>query len=125
PHRPPHPWRLQDSQTRLCATWPETPLAIRMNAGSAPAALRVTVGYGREPLRYTVAFMSYVFRQAICNEAFDKWPFAEACKAIRKAGYSGIEIAPFTLAETPASITGDARREYRDIIASEGLQFVG
>ena len=69
--------------------------------------------------------MSYVFRQSICNEAFDKWPFADACKAIRKAGYTGIEIAPFTLAETPAAITAAQRREYRDIIASEGLQFVG
>ena len=69
--------------------------------------------------------MSYVFHQSTCNEAFDKWPFADACKAIRKAGYTGIEIAPFTLAETPASITAAQRREYRDIMASEGLQFVG
>src|SRR5258708_6427697 len=66
-----------------------------------------------------------VFRHSICNEAFDKWPFADACKAIRKAGYTGIEIAPFTLAETPASITAAQRREYRDIMASEGLEFVG
>jgi D-psicose/D-tagatose/L-ribulose 3-epimerase len=69
--------------------------------------------------------MSYVFRQSICNEAFDKWPFADACKAIRKAGYAGIEIAPFTLAESPTDITAAQRREYRDIIHSEGLQFVG
>jgi D-psicose/D-tagatose/L-ribulose 3-epimerase len=69
--------------------------------------------------------MSYVFRHSICNEAFDKWPFADACKAIRKAGYSGIEIAPFTLAETPSEISAAQRREYRDIIASEGLQFTG
>src|SRR5512133_3976583 len=47
--------------------------------------------------RYTVPFMSYVFRQATCNEAFDKSPFADTCKIIRKAGYTGIEIAPFTL----------------------------
>ena len=39
--------------------------------------------------------MSYAFRHAICNEAFDKWSFIEACKTIRKAGYEGIEIAPF------------------------------
>jgi sugar phosphate isomerase/epimerase len=69
--------------------------------------------------------MSYVFRQSVCNEAFDKWPFADACKAIRKAGYAGIEIAPFTLAENPAEITAAQRREYRDIIASEGLRFAG
>jgi sugar phosphate isomerase/epimerase len=69
--------------------------------------------------------MSSTFRHAICNEAFDKWNFREACHAIRKAGYSGIEIAPFTLAEDPAVVTAASRREYRDIIHSEGLEFVG
>lgn len=69
--------------------------------------------------------MAYQFRQAICNEAFDKWPFADACRAIRQAGYTGIEIAPFTLAEDPATVTAAQRREYRDIIGSEGLEFVG
>jgi D-psicose/D-tagatose/L-ribulose 3-epimerase len=66
-----------------------------------------------------------VFRHSICNEAFDKWPFADACKAIRGAGYSGIEIAPFTLAETPGEVTAAQRTEYRDIMGSEGLAFVG
>jgi len=69
--------------------------------------------------------MPYRFRHAMCNEAFHEWPFAQACQAIRKAGYTGIEIAPFTLAEKPADITAAARREYREIIQSEGLSFVG
>jgi sugar phosphate isomerase/epimerase len=65
------------------------------------------------------------FRHSICNEAFDKWPFADACKAIRQAGYTGIEIAPFTLAETPGEITAAQRARYRDTIRSEGLSFAG
>ena len=69
--------------------------------------------------------MPHQFRHAMCNEAFEGWPFAEACKAIRKAGYTGIEIAPFTLAEKPADITAAERQEYRRIIQSEGLSFVG
>jgi sugar phosphate isomerase/epimerase len=69
--------------------------------------------------------MAYVFRQSMCNEAFEGRPFAETCRAIRSAGYSGIEIAPFTLAERPADITAAQRREYRDIMASEGLAFAG
>jgi len=69
--------------------------------------------------------MSYRFRHAICNEAFEKFPFPDACRAIRKAGYEGIEIAPFTLAEDPSTIPASQRREYRSIIQSEGLRFVG
>jgi len=69
--------------------------------------------------------MSYHFRQAICNEAFEKFAFVDACRAIRKAGYEGIEIAPFTLAENPATIPMAKRREYRSVMESEGLRFVG
>lgn len=64
-------------------------------------------------------------RHSICNEAFEKWPFADACKAISKAGYTGIEIAPFTLAEKPGDVTAAQRRQYRDVMQSEGLTFVG
>jgi D-psicose/D-tagatose/L-ribulose 3-epimerase len=69
--------------------------------------------------------MAFTFRHSICNEAFEGWKFGDACKAIRKAGYTGIEIAPFTLAERPADVTAEQRREYQDIMRSEGLEFVG
>ncbi len=69
--------------------------------------------------------MPFGFRQSMCNEAFEKWSFADACKSIRLAGYTGIEIAPFTLAESPTDIGPSARRQYRDIMRSEGLAFVG
>jgi sugar phosphate isomerase/epimerase len=69
--------------------------------------------------------MMHSFRHAMCNEAFEGWPLAKTCQAIRKAGYTGIEIAPFTLAEKPADISAAERREYREIIQSEGLSFAG
>jgi D-psicose/D-tagatose/L-ribulose 3-epimerase len=69
--------------------------------------------------------MPYVFRHSMCNEAFEGRPFVEMCRSIRSAGYTGIEIAPFTLAERPSGITAAQRREYRDIMASEGLAFAG
>ncbi len=69
--------------------------------------------------------MPHRFRHAICNEVFENWNFRDACLDIQEAGYEGIEIAPFTLAEDPAGISAGKRREYRDIMASEGLQFVG
>src|SRR3954470_20833499 len=69
--------------------------------------------------------MSAFFRQAICNEVFKDWQFDDACKAIRAAGYTGIEIAPFTLAEDPATVTPAARLEYKQMMADQGLTFVG
>ena len=69
--------------------------------------------------------MPHSLRHAVCNEVFESWPFADACRAIRQAGYTGIEIATFTLAEDPPHFRPRQRREYRDIMASEGLQFVG
>jgi D-psicose/D-tagatose/L-ribulose 3-epimerase len=65
------------------------------------------------------------FKHAICNEIYEKWPLRDACRSMRRIGYTGIEISPFTLAERPADITPPQRREYRDIIQSEGLRFVG
>ncbi len=69
--------------------------------------------------------MAYTYRQAICNEAFEGWDFAEAARAIRMAGYTGIEIAPFTLAEDPWTVPLSKRKELRTIMAGEGLAFVG
>lgn len=69
--------------------------------------------------------MSFRFRHSICNEVYQGWEFSAACRHMRGAGYEGIEIAPFTLADDPATITPAKRREYRDIIAAEGLSFAG
>ncbi len=69
--------------------------------------------------------MPYAFRHSMCNEVFEKRAFAETVKAIRRAGYGGIEIAPFTLADSPADISAGRRREYRGVMTSEGLAFVG
>lgn len=44
---------------------------------------------------------------------------------MRAVGYSGIEIAPFTLSEDPLDLSATHRRELRDIVVSEGLSFVG
>jgi sugar phosphate isomerase/epimerase len=64
-------------------------------------------------------------RHSICNEIFQGWSFAEAAKFARSVGYTGLEIAPFTLAEKPTDITAAQRSEYREILRSEGLTFAG
>ena len=65
------------------------------------------------------------FRFAICNELFQDRPFAEACRKVRALGYDGIELAPFTLADDPASLTSARRAEVGAAIADAGLSFVG
>ena len=67
----------------------------------------------------------YRFRLAVCNELFEKSDFAASCRALKKAGWRGIEIAPFTLEEEATTLSAERRRETRDIITSEGLEFVG
>ena len=69
--------------------------------------------------------MATPFRFAVCNEVFEKTPFSAACRLIKQIGYDGIEIAPFTLAELPASVTQARRAEYRAIMRDEGVSFVG
>ena len=69
--------------------------------------------------------MALPFRFSVCNEVFEKAPFAGSCAAIREYGYDGIEIAPFTLAEQPSDISAAQRAGYRQTMADHKLAFVG
>ncbi|RJP27785.1 MAG: sugar phosphate isomerase/epimerase [Candidatus Omnitrophota bacterium] len=62
---------------------------------------------------------------AICNETFQKQPFHEVCDCAARYGYDGVEIAPFTLAESVVFITADQREEIRKTAANAGLEIVG
>ena len=75
--------------------------------------------------------MTYPFRHSICNEIFhppgvaSDYTFEAACRKIRELGYTGIEIAPFTLSAEPQSIPPLERKALRETIVNEGLEFVG
>ncbi len=62
---------------------------------------------------------------AICNETFQGWEWGRTCEYVAAAGYDGIEIAPFTLAEDVRSLDSAARRTIRDTAESSGLPIVG
>jgi sugar phosphate isomerase/epimerase len=62
---------------------------------------------------------------AICNELFEGWAFHDVCKTISELGYTGVEIAPFTLAPTVHDVTEEMREEVRGIAADHDVEIVG
>ena len=62
---------------------------------------------------------------AICNETFLDWPFDRAFEFARECGYTGIEIAPFTMANNARDITAVRRTEVRRQAEAAGLEVVG
>ena len=64
-------------------------------------------------------------RFAICNDVFQRLPLDETCQQVQSLGYEGLEVAPFTLSEDPATLGSDERQQIRETIAGNGLEFVG
>lgn len=62
---------------------------------------------------------------AICNELFENWEFRRTVQFAAEAGYDGIEIAPFTLADSVKDIPGKKRRELKQIAMDAGLVVTG
>lgn len=62
---------------------------------------------------------------AICNETFVDWPFEKAFAFARDCGYTGIEIAPFTINTDARKITADKRAEVRQQAEDAGLDVIG
>ena len=62
---------------------------------------------------------------AICNEMFEGHSFAEICRFAAELGYEGVEIAPFTVAESVEAADGALREGMRRTAAAAGLDIVG
>ncbi|MFL5516877.1 MAG: sugar phosphate isomerase/epimerase family protein [Gemmatimonadales bacterium] len=63
-------------------------------------------------------------RFAICNETFGDWPWERVCRFVAEVGYDGIEIAPFTFAESVEQISPGRRREIQQVADDAGLPIV-
>ena len=62
---------------------------------------------------------------AICNETFGDWPVELGFEMAVQYGYTGIEVAPFTLGKDAASISAEVRSRYRKMAQAFGLEIVG
>jgi sugar phosphate isomerase/epimerase len=62
---------------------------------------------------------------SFCNEGFGDRPWPATCSALAEAGYDGVEIAPFTFADSVQELSPRQRGEIRDAAQDAGLQIVG
>jgi sugar phosphate isomerase/epimerase len=62
---------------------------------------------------------------AICNETFEGWDHEKVCRLVSQLGYGGLEIAPFTLAQSVTAVSPDQRRKLRRQAEEYGLKIIG
>jgi D-psicose/D-tagatose/L-ribulose 3-epimerase len=62
---------------------------------------------------------------AICNELFQGWPIEKVFEYAAQLGYDGVEIAPFTLADSVTEISPAKRKAIRRTAESNGVEIVG
>ncbi len=69
--------------------------------------------------------MAVPYRFAACNEIFRDLSFDQSCAALHEIGYTGVEIAPFTLADNAVALSQEDRRAIRQTMLRHNLRFVG
>src|SRR5262249_51159282 len=62
---------------------------------------------------------------AICQELFENWDWQRQCEFMAKTGYTGIELAPFTLAPRITDVSLKQRQELRQTAEAHGLEICG
>lgn len=64
-------------------------------------------------------------RFAICNEIYQDWKLEGTLAHAAGLGYHGLEIAPFTLADSVTEISPAERQRIRDLAARHQMEIVG
>lgn len=62
-----------------------------------------------------------MFQYAICNETFEGWDWEKVCGLCSRLGYTGLEVAPFTLAPRIGQVDGKTRTQLRRTAEDHGL----
>ncbi len=64
-------------------------------------------------------------KYAICQELYEGWEWEKQCDFTAQTGYTGIEIAPFTLAPRAEEISAERRKQIGNTAQQAGLEVVG
>ncbi|MDG1894832.1 MAG: sugar phosphate isomerase/epimerase [Fuerstiella sp.] len=62
---------------------------------------------------------------AICQELFEDTSWAEQCRIIADVGYTGIEVAPFSISDDLAHISAATLSEMKNTASDHGLEIIG
>ena len=62
---------------------------------------------------------------AICQELFEDTPWEEQCRIIADVGYTGIEVAPFSIADELSAVSAEQLTSMKSVAADYGLQVIG
>ena len=62
---------------------------------------------------------------SFCNEMFEGWAIEDVFRTAAEIGYDGVEIAPFTLADSVDDIPASQREEIVRAAKSSGVEIVG
>lgn len=62
---------------------------------------------------------------SICNELFQGWPIEKVFDYAAQLGYDGVEIAPYTLADSVTEISPLKRKTIRRAAEKSGVEIVG
>jgi D-psicose/D-tagatose/L-ribulose 3-epimerase len=64
-------------------------------------------------------------RIALCNEVLAGMPLEQQCEYAARLGYDGLEIAPFTLSDTPEKLSSAEAAKIRATVEASGLVVTG
>jgi len=66
-----------------------------------------------------------IMKFAICQELYEDWAWERQCQFSAELGYTGLELAPFTLAEKISDVPKEERLRLRTIAEDHGMQIIG
>jgi sugar phosphate isomerase/epimerase len=67
----------------------------------------------------------FSFRYSMCNETFEEWPQDKIFQFLAKCGYTGVEIAPFTINTDVTRISPKERTQLRQWADAADIRIVG
>ena len=66
----------------------------------------------------------FTMKFAMCNELYQDWPFEKAFGLAAECGYTGLEIAPFTISNYATDISAAKRAEVKKQAEAAGMEII-